>query len=146
MSQQGRNLVSNWAVWDDFKLVQLNPDGFTIQKRTNPQSTWLFSAAGRRASGLAFVGDVSGGLGVGVKNFWQSYPAELQVENASSPVARLTAWLWSPEAAPMDLRHYDTKAHGLEASYEDVQEGMSTPYGIARTSELNALAVGQRAR
>ena len=36
----------------------------------------------------------------------------------------------------MDLRHYDTKAHGLEASYEDVQEGMSTPYGIARTSEL----------
>ena len=28
------------------------PDGFTIQKRTNPQSTWLFSAAGKRASGL----------------------------------------------------------------------------------------------
>ncbi len=136
MNQQGRNMVSNWAVWDDFKLVQLNPDGFTIQKRTNPQSTWLFSAAGRRASGLAFVGDVSGGLGVGVKNFWQSYPAELQVENASSPVARLTAWLWSPEAAPMDLRHYDTKAHDLNASYEDVQPGLSTPYGIARTSEL----------
>jgi hypothetical protein len=136
MSQQGRNLVSNWAVWSDFKLVQLSPGGFTIEKRTNPQSTWLFSAAGGRAAGLAFVGDVSGGLGVGVKNFWQSYPAELQVQNAAGPAAQLTAWLWSPEAAPMDLRHYDTRAHDLNASYEDVQAGLSTAYGIARTSEL----------
>jgi hypothetical protein len=136
MNRQGLNMVNNWAVWDDFKLVQLNPDGFTVQKRTNPQSTWLFSAAGRRSSGMAFVGDVSGGLGVSVKNFWQSYPAELQVQHAASPAAQLTAWLWSPEAAPMDLRHYDSRAHGLEASYEDVQQGDSTPYGIARTSEL----------
>jgi len=36
----------------------------------------------------------------------------------------------------MDLRHYDNVAHDLNASYEDVQEGMSTPYGIARTSVL----------
>ena len=136
MNRHGLNMVNNWAVWDDFKLVQVNPHGFTIQKRTNPQSTWLFSAAGRRSSGMAFVGDVSGGLGVSVRNFWQSYPAELQVENASSAAAELTAWLWSPEAAPMDLRHYDTRAHGLEAAYEDVQPGNSTPFGIARTSEL----------
>jgi hypothetical protein len=136
MSRQGLNMVNNWAVWDNFKLVQLNPNGFTIQKRTNPQSTWLFSAAGKRASGLAFVGDVSGGLGVSVKNFWQSYPVEMLVQNASSPAAQLTAWVWSPEAAAMDLRHYDTRAHGLEASYEDVQQGNSTPFGIARTSEL----------
>jgi hypothetical protein len=142
MSQQGRNMVDNWAVWDDFKLLQLNPDGFTVQKRTNPQSTWLFSAAGKRASGLAYVGDVSGGLGVSVKNFWQSYPAELQVQNASSPAAQLTAWVWSPEAAAMDLRHYDTRAHGLEASYEDVQKGNSTPFGIARTSELTLWPTG----
>jgi hypothetical protein len=71
-----------------------------------------------------------------IQNFWQSYPAELQVQIASSSDAQLTAWMWSPEAAPMDLRHYDTRAHGLEASYEDVQPGDSTPFGIARTSEL----------
>jgi hypothetical protein len=136
MNRQGLNMVDNWAVWDDFKLVQLNSDGFTVQKRTNPQSTWLFSAAGKRSSGMVFVGDVSGGLGVSVKNFWQSYPAELQVENASSATAQLTAWVWSPESAAMDLRHYDTRAHGLDASYEDVQQGDSTPFGIARTSDL----------
>ena len=40
------------AVWDDFKLTQPNPDGFTIVKRTNPKSTWLFRqrASGRRVS------------------------------------------------------------------------------------------------
>jgi hypothetical protein len=36
----------------------------------------------------------------------------------------------------MDMRHYDLVAHGLAASYEDVQPGMSTAYGVSRTSEL----------
>ena len=39
----------------------------------------------------------------------------------------------------MDLRHYDNVAHDLNASYEDVQEGMSTPYGIAHTSVLTLM-------
>ncbi len=132
----GRGEFSQNAVWDDFKLVQPNPDGFTIVKRTNPQSTWLFSVAGKRAGGLAFVGDLTGGLGISVKNFWQSFPTSLEVQHASSPVAEIIAWLWSPDAPEMDLRHYDTHAHGLIASYEDVQPGLSTAYGVARTSEL----------
>ena len=132
----GRGDFARNAIWDDFKLTQPNPDGFTIVKRTNPKSTWLFSAAGQRAAGLAFVGDLGGGLAVSVKNFWQSYPASLEVRRASSPVAELTAWLWSPDGPQMDMRHYDLVAHGLLASYEDVQPGMSTAYGVARTSEL----------
>jgi len=36
----------------------------------------------------------------------------------------------------MDLRHYDTVAHGLDYTYEDVQAGYSTPHGIGRTSEI----------
>ena len=31
----------------------------------------------------------------------------------------------------MAVRHYDNVAHDLNASYEDVQEGMSTPYSGA---------------
>ncbi len=125
-----------YAIWSDFKLAQTTPDGFTVFKRTNPQSTWLFSAAGRRASGLVYVGDTQGGLGLSVKNFWQSYPDELEVRNARGSAARLTAWLWSPDGEAMDLRHYDTEGHGLPATYEDVQPGLSTPFGVARTSEL----------
>lgn len=126
----------DYAIWNDFRLAQLSPDGFTIVKRTNPQSTWVAAGAGHQASGLAFVGDVKGGLAISVKNFWQSFPGELEIRNANAPVATLTAWLWSPEAQAMDLRHYDTRAHGLPATYEDVQPGLSTPYGVARTSEL----------
>ncbi len=132
----GRGPFEQNAVWDDFKLSQPNPDGFTITKRTNPKSTWIFSGAGRRSSGLGFVGDLGGGLAVRVKNFWQSYPSAIEVRRASSPGADLIAWLWSPDGPQMDMRHYDIVAHGLDASYEDVQPGMSTPYGVSRTSEL----------
>jgi hypothetical protein len=136
LPQRDQTLLNDWAVWDSFKLVQPNADGFTVHKRTNPQSCWLNCGAGKRSSGMAFVGDVSGGLGIAVKNFWQSYPASLEIRGAASDLAQIHAWLWSPDAPAMDLRHYDTKAHGLDSSYEDVQPGFSTPHGIARTSEL----------
>src|SRR5262245_57073784 len=83
----GRGEFAQNAIWDDFKLAQPNPEGFIITKRTNPKSTWLFSAAGKRASGFGFVGDLTGGLGVSVKNFWQSHPASLEIRHASQPVA-----------------------------------------------------------
>ena len=114
------------AVWDSYKLTQLTPDGFTIQKRTNPKSAWINAAGGKRSMGLAFIGDVTGGLSVDLKNFWQLSPTELEVQHASTDAAELTMWLWSPDAPAMDMRHYDTKAHGLDASYEDVQPGYSS--------------------
>jgi hypothetical protein len=40
----------------------------------------------------------------------------------------------------MDMRHYDTKGHGLEASYEDYQPGFSSAVGVARTSEFTIRA------
>ena len=40
----------------------------------------------------------------------------------------------------MDMRFYDTHGHGLPAAYEDAQPGLSTAYGVARTSELTLFA------
>jgi hypothetical protein len=142
VSAQGQGLMADWATWDAFKLVQANADGFSVVKRTNSESAWIPCGAGKRASGHVFVGDVSGGLGVSLKNFWQSHPASLEVGGATSGEAALRVWLWSPDAAAMDMRHYDTRAHGLEAVYEDVQPGLSTPVGVARTSELTLFARG----
>jgi hypothetical protein len=136
LDRRGQNLLEKWAIWDDFRLLQPNADGFTIEKRTNPESCWLPAGAGKRASGLVFAGDVTGGLAVGLKDFWQSYPSVLEVCHARSEAAEIRVWMWSPDAPAMDLRHYDTMAHGLEEVYEDVQEGFSTPNGIARTGEL----------
>ena len=135
-NQQGQFLLDNWAVWNDFKLTQLSPDAFTVRKRTNNQSTWIGTAGDKRSSGLVLAGDVSGGLAVSLKNFWQSYPVELEAVDMRNDKAQLKIWMWSPQSNAMDLRHYDVVGHGLEAAYEDFQEGMSTPYGVARTSEL----------
>jgi hypothetical protein len=139
--EAGQKLLHDWAVWSDYKLVQASADGFSIQKRVNGESCWLDAAAGHRASGLVFAGDVSGGLAVGLRHFWQSHPRSLEVRNAIGTAAELRVWLWSPDAPAMDLRHYDLvngveHAHDLDSSYEDVQVGFSTPHGVARTSEM----------
>jgi hypothetical protein len=41
----------------------------------------------------------------------------------------------------MDLRHYDTVAHGLDLAYEDVELVTSNPAGVARSYELTLEAV-----
>ena len=134
------SLLQHWAKWDSYRLSQLTDNAWSIRKRATAESPWIGTLTGSRATGYAFVGDVSGGLGVCLKDFWQSYPSTIQVNKARSSEAELTMWLWSPEAEAMNLCHYDTIAHNLQASYEDVQPGMSTPYGIARTSTLTLMA------
>ena len=131
-----RQYLKDWAQWDGFRLSQLTDNAFSVRKRATAKSPWIGTFTGGRAPGYVFVGDTKGGLGVSLKDFWQSYPSTIEVSGARSEEAELTMWLWSPETEPMNLCHYDTVAHGLRASYEDVQEGMSTAYGIARTSEL----------
>ena len=152
--QRGQELLHHWAKWNTYRLTQLSDQGYAITKRAHSNNQWIGTHTGQRAAGYVFAGDVSGGLGVSVKDFWESYPASLQVDSATHDTALLTAYLWSPEGGAMDLRHYDNVAHDLNASYEDVQEGMSTPYGIARTSIITLLpertfpgkaAVAQRA-
>ena len=131
-----RPYLKDWAKWDGFRLSQLTDNSFSVRKRATAGSPWIGTFTGFRSPGYVFVGDTHGGLGIGMKDFWQSYPSTMEVGCARNDEAELTMWLWSPEAEPMNLCHYDTVAHGLRASYEDVQEGMSTPYGIARTSTL----------
>jgi len=124
------------ACWNDFKLTQLDADGFRVKKRTNEQSAWIDAGAGHRSSGVAFVGDVSGGLAVCMRDFWKSFPSALEIRNARSDTAEMRLWLWSLEAEAMDMRHYDTIPHNLIASYEDVQPGFSLATGVGRTSEF----------
>ena len=140
--EKNRQLLDFWAKWDGYRLSQLTDNAWSIRKRATSQSPWIGTLTGMRSPGFAFVGDVSGGLGVCLKDFWQSYPSTMEVNGARGKEAELTMWLWSPEAEAMNLCHYDTIAHDLIASYEDVQEGMSTPYGIARTSVLTLKAYG----
>lgn len=128
--------VEKMAAWSDWKLTQLTADSYTVQKRTGAHSAWINAAGGSRSLGTVFVGDTTGGLALGMTNFWQFAPTGLEIQNAAANSADLTLWLWSPDAPAMDLRHYDIQDHGLEASYEDIEPGFSTAHGIARTTEL----------
>ncbi|MFJ9903021.1 Tat pathway signal sequence domain protein [Streptomyces sp. NPDC101152] len=131
--------------WGDYTLAQLSADGFTLRKRTRKGYGWIGAGGGRRASGFGYVGGVSGGFSFGLRDFWEKYPAQLDIRDAQTDAAEVTLWLWSPEAQPMDLRFYhdgmgqDTYAkqlEGLNITYEDYEPEFGTPYGIARTSEL----------
>ena len=133
--------IRDIAQWDDYRLTQLNPNGYAIEKRTQDKSSWVHVLDGRRAMGLAFLGDVQGGVAVDVRKFWEKSPASLEIHGATTPMGQLTVWLWSPEAQPMDLRHYDTKGHGLDMAYEDWKEGWDNALGTANTSELTLWAL-----
>ncbi|MER7400698.1 Tat pathway signal sequence domain protein [Streptomyces sp. NPDC000151] len=131
--------------WGDYTLSQLSADGFTVRKRTKKGHGWIAAGGGRRASGFGYVGGASGGLGFGLRDFWEKHPAGLDIRGAQTDEAEVTLWLWSPEAQPMDLRFYhdgmgqdtyEKQLNGLEITYEDYEPEFGTPYGIARTSEL----------
>jgi hypothetical protein len=140
------NLKQYIPAFGDWTLVQPNSDSFTIRKRTADGHAWLDSSAGTRASGLGYVGGPSGGIAFGIRNFWQSHPAQLDIRGAANDVATVTLWVWAPNAPPMDLRFYhdglgqDTYEKqykgGLEITYEDYEPGFGTPMGVARTSEM----------
>lgn len=133
--------------WGDFRLAQLSADGYEISKRTAAGYGWIRSTAGMRASGMGYVGGASGGVAFGMRDFWQSYPSQIDIRNAASSLAETTLWLWAPDAQPMDLRYYhdgmgmktldEEREGGMAITYEDYKEGMGKPYGVARTSELN---------
>ena len=136
--------------WGDYTLSQLTSDGFTVKKRTAKGYGWIPVDQGKRASGLGYVGGVSGGLAFGLRDFWQRHPAQLDIRGAATEEAEVTVWLWSPEAGAMDTRFYhggmgqDTypeQLEGLNITYEDYEPGFGTPYGIARTSELTFWAL-----
>ena len=139
--------------WNDYTLSQLSPDGFQLKKRTKPGQSWINIPGSTRSGGLAYLGGATqGGLAVGVKNFWKHYPVGLDIRNAAEDNGEITAWLYSPEAQPLDTRPYhdglgqDTYAEQLDAleiTYEDWEDGFDTPYGVARTNELYIYAFDQ---
>ncbi|MES2337215.1 MAG: Tat pathway signal sequence domain protein [Pseudomonadota bacterium] len=138
-------LLERIPPWSDFTLSQLSAGGFTLAKRTGAAQGWIDAGEGRRAPGFGYVGSPLGGAAIATRYFWQRHPTQIDIRDAAADRATLTAWLWSPDAKPMDLRPYrgtmgmETFAaqnQGLDITYEDYEPGWGTPQGIARTSEL----------
>jgi hypothetical protein len=151
VSERVSGLLHWVPTWDAWRLDQLSPDGFTLAKRTAEDRPWVTIPGGTRAAGLAYLGGVSGGVALGVRDFWRACPTSLEISGAAGDEGLLTAWLWSPRAEPMDLHawHDDLGTHGwadeveaMEITYEDYEPGFPSPHGIARTHELRLVAYG----
>ncbi|MCE7043329.1 Tat pathway signal sequence domain protein [Dyadobacter sp. CY312] len=129
----------------DYTLFQPTPDAFEIQKRTKNGHAWIQSAYGGRSSGTGYLGSPQGGISFGIRNFWQSHPAQLDIRNAHTDLADVTLWVWAPKASAMDLRFYhdgmgqdtfEKQRDALEITYEDYEPEFGRPVGVARTSEM----------
>jgi hypothetical protein len=150
MAAAVRTTLERIPAWGEFHLEQPSANGFVITKRTAPGQGWIDAMQGRRAPGFAYIGSADGGAAIGMRYFWQRHPTALHVEGATSDMATLTAWLWSPQAPAMDLRPYhgtmgmegyDAQNEGLDITYEDYEPGWDNGSGIARTNELTLWAL-----
>lgn len=132
-----RFVLDNIAQWDGFRLSQLSSYGYTVRKRATAGSPWIGTLDGQRSQGIVCLTDTAQITTFQLDDFWESHPSTLQVDRARTDTAIVTLSLYSPEAEPYSFAHYDTVAHTLEAAYEDVQPGLSTAWGIARTSTIH---------
>lgn len=135
--------------WSDWRLDQLSPDGFTLAKRTSADCGWVTIPGGTRSVGYAYAGDVHGGVGLGQRDFWQTYPSGVDIAGMDGEEATLTSWLWSPRASAMDLRFYHDglgqqgwadQLDAMDITYEDYEPGFGDALGVARTHELRLTA------
>ncbi|KAJ5218759.1 uncharacterized protein N7498_000858 [Penicillium cinerascens] len=132
--------------WDSYSLSQLSSDGFTIKKRTKPGCSWVKVIGGGRADGTAYVGSAQhGGLAVGMSDFWERYPTQIDLDNMTSEAGIITVWLYSPLAEPLEtapyhdglgLDTYPKQLKALNVTYEDFEPAFVTANGIGRTNQL----------
>ncbi|KAJ5690152.1 hypothetical protein N7462_004544 [Penicillium macrosclerotiorum] len=138
--------LSYIPAWDSYSLSQLSSDGFTVKKRTRPGCSWVKVTGGGRADGTAYIGSAShGGLAVGMSDFWERYPTQLDLDNLTSELGTITVWLYSPLAEPLEtasyhnglgLDSYEKQLEALNVTYEDFEPGFVTANGIGRTNQI----------
>lgn len=129
-----REAAENLPVWNRYLICQDSPSHYAIRKQTKPECCELTCMHGYRTPGIMAVCGKTGGILLGNKDFWQKYPAGLEVDGLNEAVAACTAWFYSPQADSFDFRHYDTKSYPL-SSYEGFEEVGASAVGIAVTSE-----------
>ena len=138
--------LSYIPAWDSYSLSQLSSDGFTVKKRTKPGCSWVKVIGGGRADGTAYIGSAStGGLAVGMSDFWERYPTQLDLDSLTTEQGLITLWLYSPLAEPLDtspyhdglgLDSYEKQLQALDVTYEDFEPGFASANGIGRTNQL----------
>ena len=125
-------------VWRRYILNQPNELSYVVSKQTHRECSAVRAMSGRRAPGALALGSENGTLLVGIKDFWQLYPAALEADDIDADEAFVTAWFKSPFCEALDFGHYDTRAYRFECN-EGFSEPDPRPQGIAFTCECYTL-------
>lgn len=128
--------ASTHALWNDFSFAQETASEGIYCKRTSKNQAWLTIPTIDYTDGLLYAGGDQGGVSIGMKDFTEKYPSELEVTGLNEETTSYTIWFWSPKSTPMDMRHYDAGTH-VDSAYEGFPEYRATPVGIANTSEVS---------
>lgn len=121
-------------IWNRYFMFQENSRSFSIRKQTNANCCLLTCSTGKRAHGVMSVANDEIELLIGIRDFWQRYPSELECDGLAEDSCKCTAWFYSPEAEAYDFRHYSEKSYP-DTCYEGFSEIGASAYGIAVTSE-----------
>lgn len=96
-------------------------EGFSANLKVDGKDAFLKA----KASGWMDFSDQKWGIGIGIKNFFQEYPKELEIDGAGNIA---TAYLWSPKGGPMSFARDNNKDDdGILGNFAQ---------GLAKTSEL----------
>jgi len=79
----------------------------------------------QKAKGWIDLSDATKGIAVGIKNFFQEYPKELQIDPTTGTI---TGYIWPADADPMSFERKDTKQDG------DMLGNFAQ--GVAKTTEF----------
>lgn len=132
-----REAAEKIPIWSNYHICQDSSRHFMIRKKVEEEECcYLDCLHGSRAPGVAAFGGTNGGLLFAMRDFWRKYPSGFSFEHLSCEQAEATVWFWSPEAQPMDFRHYAVEGYD-QTYYEGFPEVGATPFGIANTSTFS---------
>ncbi len=121
-------------LWQRYRLTQFSDEDCLIEKRTWENCAMIPARRARRGDGVLGVMTPSGGVMMGLRDFWQRSPSALEVTQLGSAEAVCTLWFKAMASPALDLRHYDQRSYPY-SSYEGFEYYGADPYGIAATSE-----------
>ncbi len=126
--------AADLPVWNRYILTQSSCRSWEIGKQTKEGCCLLDVQTGTRAQGTMSVAGETGGIMIGIRDFWQRFPSGLEAASLAKDKTCCYAWFHSPQADAMDYRHYDTRSY-QQSNYEGYPELGASADGIATTSE-----------
>jgi hypothetical protein len=129
-------VMQDMPFWDQYSLTQDSSEHFSIKKKIRDSNCCLIDCLhGHRSCGGVAIGSEHGSVLFATRDFWEKNPSGYTVSGLTTDEASVSAWFWSPEAEPMDFRHYANRGYN-QVYYEGYDYKGADPYGIACTSQM----------